>query len=102
MILDDDMYNIKHLINDTKPVADRNVVLHTFTLLEDQGDQESITYSCSGSHHGEERRFYLKRYLDPSSLYSRQVKYDHVNGEGDKFSIPITIGSEFFLLISKE
>jgi FMN phosphatase YigB (HAD superfamily) len=102
MILDDDIYNIKYLINDTKPVADRKVILQTFTLLEDQNDQESITYSCSGSHYGEERRFYLKRYFDPSSLYSRQVEYDHVNERGDKFSIPITIGSEFFLLISKE
>ena len=102
MILDDDIYNIKHLINDTKPVADRKVILQTFTLLEDQDDQESITYSCSGSHYGEEQKFYLKRYLDPSSLYSRQAEYDHLTGGGDSSSIPITIASEFFLLIPKE
>jgi HAD superfamily hydrolase (TIGR01509 family) len=102
MILDDNIYNIKHLINDTKSVAERNVVLHTFTLLENQEDQESITYSCSGSHHGEEHRFYLKRYLEPSSLYSGQAEYNHVSEGGDSSSIPIKIGSEFFLLIPKK
>lgn len=87
IILHDNIYNIKHFINGTKSFIDRAITLHTFTLLENHDDQESIVYRCSGSQNGERREFYLKRYLRPPSTYSNH---------GD---IPVEIGSEVLLLI---
>ena len=98
IMLNDDIYNIKHLINRMKPVADRKIVLQTFVLLNDHDDWENLTYKCIGSQHGDTCEFYLKRYLHPLSRYPAQANYADLKEFQEKPQI-IQIGSESLLFI---
>ena len=98
IMLNDDIYNIKHLMNNTKAVTDRKIVLHTFVLLNDHDDRENIMYKCIGSQHGDPCEFYLKRYLHPPSMYPGQANYADLKEFQDKPQV-IKIGSESLLLI---
>ena len=101
ILFTDDIYNMKDRINDTKPLVDRNIVLHTFVLLNEHDEREHITYQCIGSQDGGPCKFYLKRCLHPSSLYPNQVNVADIN-ECQENSQIITIGSESLLLIRKK
>ena len=98
ILFTDDIYNMKDRINDTKPLVDRNIVLHIFVLLNDHDDREHIMYKCIGSQYGDPCEFYLKRALHPSTIDPGQAHSIYLNECQDRAQI-IQINSESLLLI---
>ncbi|MBD3308849.1 HAD-IA family hydrolase [candidate division KSB3 bacterium] len=101
VIVREELSHLKHGLHDERLPSQPTLDCQTFTLLNSPFGKTSLTYRCDGFAHGSPAWWYLKRYLDPTTIPLIETAYRLAQMTGLQELLPTTLevdGEPFLLL----